>query len=460
MSVQEAKKVLRVGVFRGKQRLEERVIKTRSSVYIGKACKENDECQIFVPSAGVPDSWDLFAYDASHDRYRLHIKKSMKGRVVVKNGVSITIDDQLKASALVDIHGDDVFISLGSASRGRVVIGKITFLFQFVVNRDENAVARLIYKDSTSGKKRLVELFTSVAGIAFIFSLLVHLVPLLYIGLQDWPRDDETIVIPAWFKAAQLGEMQIEKEEEPEEIPEIVEETQDALPSEVREVASEPDPGTVSRSELMNQITDKHREQGAMITAQILGVEGGVEGFYADMLGSNTHIADMSDISAGDIGAGASGNLLNQLAGGDGGAGGGLLGLDSGSGAGSAPKVVVDSNAKKTTNRAKVSFKMTDKSDFAGAPPPGSKEAIEGMFRKKQGDIKSCYQRVMNAQGKAAGRFVITITVLKDGAVLKVDKAEDQIGGEMFQCVRQRIMNWKFGQLKAPITFRKTWVFS
>ena len=66
----------------------------------------------------------------------------------------------------------------------------------------------------------------------------------------------------------------------------------------------------------------------------------------------------------------------------------------------------------------------------------------------------------MNAQGKASGRFVLAITVAKDGSVLKVDKIEDQIGGEMYTCVRQRIMNWKFGALKAPIAFKKTWVFS
>jgi hypothetical protein len=82
------------------------------------------------------------------------------------------------------------------------------------------------------------------------------------------------------------------------------------------------------------------------------------------------------------------------------------------------------------------------------------------MFAKKKNDISSCYQRVMNAQGKASGRFVVVITISKDGTVMKVVKQEDQIGGEMFTCVRQRIMNWKFGALKAPITFKKTWVFS
>jgi hypothetical protein len=167
----------------------------------------------------------------------------------------------------------------------------------------------------------------------------------------------------------------------------------------------------------------------------------------------------MSDIAAGDIGASASGNLLNQLAAGSGGVGGGLLGIDSGAG-NSGPKVVVDSKKTEAT-RAKVEFKMSSNArEIASAPPAGSKESIESMFKKKQGDIKSCYQRVMNAQGKVTGRFVISIVVGKDGVVMQVKEIENQVGGEMFNCVRQRIMNWKFGTLKQPLAFKKTWVFS
>ena len=178
------------------------------------------------------------------------------------------------------------------------------------------------------------------------------------------------------------------------------------------------------------------------------------------MLGANAHIADMSDIDAGSIGMSAGGNLLAQLAAGEGGnAGSGLLGLDN-SASQNGPKVVVDNKAKTNTARAKAEFKMTDKSEFATSAPAGSKESIEKIFARKKGDISNCYQRVMNAQGKASGRFVISILVGKDGKAQKIERVEDQIGGDMFTCVRQRIMNWDFGALQAPIFFKKTWVFS
>ena len=65
----------------------------------------------------------------------------------------------------------------------------------------------------------------------------------------------------------------------------------------------------------------------------------------------------------------------------------------------------------------------------------------------------------MNIKGESKGRFILAITVNKDGTVQRVDKVEDEIGGEMFNCVRTRLMNWNFGPLESPIAFRKTWVF-
>ncbi len=456
MAVQEPKKCLRIGVFRGKQKLEDRTLTKRHTVSIG----QDDSNTFCILSSAVPKKWNLFLHNQSHDSYTLCLQKAkMKGRVLVKPGVDIKLDDTLKASNYVQITSDKVYVTLTSQSRGQLIFGKITILFDFKYNRDEMAAARLLYSPPSVWEK-LAELFPRVFAITLILSFFAHLIPLLYVGLQDWPRDDETIVMPSWMKPVKIEEMQIDKEPEPTEEPVIVEDGQDVIADVPVDTEPSMDSGA-TRDQLMDQITDKHREQGALITAQILGAEGGIEGFYGDMLGSNTHIADMSDIAAGDIGASASGNLLNQLAAGDGsgGAGAGLLGIGSGTGT-NGPQVVVDNSNKKTTTRAKVEFKVSEKSDFASAPPPGSKEAIEKMFQRKKGDITSCYQRVMNAQGKASGRLVISILVTKEGTVMKVEKVEDQIGGEMFSCVKQRIMNWNFGAMKSPIAFKKTWVFS
>jgi len=456
MAVQEPKKTLRIGVFRGKNRLDERSLDKRRTVSIG----QDEANTICILSSAVPKKWNLFVYDSAKDTYSLCIDPNkMHGRILVKPGHEVKLGDSLNESKDVRIAGEQAYISLTNQSRGRIVIGKIAILFEFKVALDKMAAARLLYEPPSFFSK-LGEFIPRVLAYGLIISLLAHILPLIYIGVQDWPRDDEIILMPSVFKVVTIDDMILDEDKPPEELdePELLENSEEI--ADAPEAPSEDDMGGATKEELMDKITDKHREQGAQITAQILGVDGGVDGFFADMLGANAHIADMSDIAAGDIGASAGGNLLSALAAGEGGnSGSGLLGLDTG-GTKNGPQVVVDNKAKTTTTRAKAEFKMTEKSDFATAPPPGSKEAIEKMFARKKGDVTSCYQRVMNAQGKASGRFVISILVQKDGSVQKVEKIEDQIGGEMFTCIRQRIMNWNFGNLDKPIAFKKTWVFS
>ena len=154
MPVQEPKKFLRIGIFRGKQRLEESVVKKRRTVSVG-----TDETNTFcVLSSGVPKKWNLFVYDSAKDCFTLCLKKSMGGRVMLKDKVEICINDSLKPGENVRFVGDDIHIPLNNYSRGRIVINKITILFQFVTNHDEMAAARLLYRQPTV-KEKLAELF-------------------------------------------------------------------------------------------------------------------------------------------------------------------------------------------------------------------------------------------------------------------------------------------------------------
>lgn len=458
MPVHRSRKNLRIGVFRGKQLLEERVVTKRQNVSFG----QDDSATFCVLSSAFTEKLQLFTYNAKNGTYTLCVDASMRGRVIVQGKKSLNIQElSPKTHAKepdIRFDGQKIKIRLTAASRGRVVIGKIAILFQFVAQSDEAVVGLGDYRHSTV-VKIIDELIPPILLFAFIISIILHVGPLLFISLQDWPRDDETIAMPSWFKPTVVTELEIEEEEEIEDLePADVgdEPGLEVVEDDIGQDSTDFD-DAAAREQLMDRITDTHREQGAMISAEILGVEGGVDGFYADMLGSNTHIADMSDIAAGDIGAGGTGNLLSQLANSEGAGGQGMMKLDKGATGG--PKVVVDNKAKKQ-ERKRVEFSVKEQSDFVSAPPAGSKESIERMFSRRKNDISGCYQRVINAQGRTTGRFVIAITVSKAGIVLKVDKLEDQIGGEMFNCVRQRIMNWKFGDLEAPIAFKKTWVFS
>ncbi len=442
---------LRIGVFRGKTALEERVINKDQNITFGKAQGNT----FFVSSDSFPESVEVFAYDVSTGTYTLTVPLGTKGRVILEEGKSLEFEKLKESDHSVYVDHGNIVLKLGTMSRGKVTFGKITILFQFIAIKEDAGTLLLANKQ----RLKLTDIISIGFLLPFIFSLMMHSGFLSYVLFQDWPRDDETIAVPNWVKVADpRSSIDTADPEEPTPEPEVPEDPYGEVTETVEEVAVDTSDNNASKEQLLESITDAHREAGAMITAQILGIEGDSSDYFGAMLGSSVAIAEMNDISASDIGAGGTGSLLGSLASSTvGGEGNGLLNIGDGSSAG--PRVVTN-DTKKTVDHKKVTFTVKDSSEFTASAPPGSKEAIEGVFKKKKSDITNCYNRVINAQGKTTGRFVITIAVQKDGSVMKVEKVEDQIGGDMFSCVRQRILQWKFGTLKAPIVFKKTWVFN
>lgn len=117
-------KVLRIGLIQAGRIVEERIVKQRTSVTIGSS-----EKNLFVIAANeLPPTFTLF--EIAGTEYYLNFTKAMRGRVALPSGVS---DLATLVGAGSRSLGDGVHqVTLGEESRGKVVIGELTFLFQFV----------------------------------------------------------------------------------------------------------------------------------------------------------------------------------------------------------------------------------------------------------------------------------------------------------------------------------------
>jgi len=116
-------KVLRIGLVRGGRVLDERIVKERTHVTVGP----NEKNMFVVPGGKLPSSLRLFELVGT--RYHLNFTDSMTGRVALARGVSDL--SELRQQARRGAQG--IYqIELGEDSRGKVVIGQSTFLFQFV----------------------------------------------------------------------------------------------------------------------------------------------------------------------------------------------------------------------------------------------------------------------------------------------------------------------------------------
>ena len=116
-------RALRIGVLLGGKIVEERLIRERSDVTIGQSAK----CTFSIPLEELPRQWPIF--EIKNDRYVLNFTSKMDGRL--SDGERVLTLEQAKQSGATR-HEDHWSLPLSSAARGKIALGELTLLFQFV----------------------------------------------------------------------------------------------------------------------------------------------------------------------------------------------------------------------------------------------------------------------------------------------------------------------------------------
>ncbi len=118
-------RILRIGVLLGGKIVEERLIRERTAVSIGQSMRNT----FSIPVEGLPLEFTLFALD-ERGRYHLRFLPKMDGRLSDSGGQVNTLD-ALKGKGAAQ-HGDYWQVPLSQSSRGKLSLGDLTVLFQFV----------------------------------------------------------------------------------------------------------------------------------------------------------------------------------------------------------------------------------------------------------------------------------------------------------------------------------------
>ncbi len=116
-------RILRIGVLLGGKIVEERLIRERVPVTIGQSMKNT----FSVPVEGLPLELTLFSLD--QNRYSLRFLNKMDGRL--SDGAQVHTLDALKGHGATN-RGDYWEVPLSETSRGKLSLGDLTILFQFV----------------------------------------------------------------------------------------------------------------------------------------------------------------------------------------------------------------------------------------------------------------------------------------------------------------------------------------
>jgi hypothetical protein len=118
------RRILRIGVLLGGKIVEERLIRDRSDVSLGQSAKNT----FSIPVEGLPRNFTIFG--VHEGRYILNFTANMDGRV--SDGDRVMTLDVARGQGGAQRVGEHWIMPLSEHARGKVSVGELTLLFQFV----------------------------------------------------------------------------------------------------------------------------------------------------------------------------------------------------------------------------------------------------------------------------------------------------------------------------------------
>jgi hypothetical protein len=168
--------------------IEERLVRQRDNVTIGASTRNT----LVVPASSLPRSFVLF--EMQQGKYTLRFSDSMDGRVSVGNQV-MSLDQVRQQNVALPKGGGILGLPLSETSRGKVLLGEVTLLFQFVTPPPIQPRPQL----PPSVRGGFFANMDWVLASSFVTLAVLHFGFLLYLRTMDFPRKIDPDVIPDRF---------------------------------------------------------------------------------------------------------------------------------------------------------------------------------------------------------------------------------------------------------------------
>ncbi len=440
-------KVLRIGVVQAGKVTEERIIKQRVHVTVGP----NEKNLFVVGSGNLPPSFRLF--ELVGNDYHLNFLDGMTGRVALPTGISDL--NVLRGQARRTPQGA-YQVRLTEDSRGKVVVGDVTFLFQFVAPPPVQPKPQLPVA-VLRGASGIDWNTTMIAALSF----LIHFLALgsIYSDWLDPVIDDEVSVANLIDSLKSLPAPPPLEEKPTEETDKTPDKTPEKVPDKTQTTSSAPatktDSGKVSAAEKASLIQETERVMLETLAA-LSSTGPATEGVLSR---SDVAMGALDAAAASDKAVGAGSDPLGLSRGGGGTLrpgeqGGGLGGLATtgrsggteGSGAGtkvSGPKAAMPGVS----------------SSVAGGAITNAARVIAAM----RPAFRACFQKGLDTNPDAQGSIRLAIKVGPGGEVSSVSATPSgNLPPGVVECVTTRAKRAQFDPpeggasvVNVPVTFVK-----
>ncbi len=474
VSQQAGAKILRIGVVQGGKVIDERLIKLRTHVTIGPS----EKSMFVVASRKVPANFRLFELIGTE--YHLNYLEGMTGRVALKTGVSELSALGAQAKLVQEKGATFQRVRLTDDSRGKVVVGEMTFLFQFVTAPPVQPKPQLpmSVKQGIAGD---IDWFTTIVA---AFSFLIHffVVALIY---SDWMdpivRDEDAVVSQLVESVRTLPPPPVIEKQKSDAVTDksaavATNDTASKVP------AAQQHTGNVAKNAGGEKSTSGEKAAGERVAAdakaaelssalaeldvQTLGALGTGGVAVDNVLGNGEVPAGMLDEAArsgSGAGAGDSGGLKGFGGSGKGGTGalgggaGGTGDLSTKGERGSSEPGGATGEGKKAEVKG-----PTGDASVGGAGVNGGAVANAGsVVARMKGRFRACYQAGLNSNPDMAGSVTLMATIGPNGEVQSVGGGGGSLGAIM-GCLKGVVSGAAFSPpeggkafVSIPITFVK-----
>jgi hypothetical protein len=431
MSNTEHQKILRIGIIQGGKIIEERLIRKRDTVSIGQYAGAT----FSIPLADLPKQYQLFIMKGGN--YFLSFTEQMRGNVAVKES---NLDfNSIKAQNMGKRSGESYHYQLKEDSRGKVVIGDVTVLFQFVVPPAELPKLQLPELAKGYWLKNLDRQYLTILVIVF----LLHFGLIMGVQSAPLPQEMKFEDLPDRFAKMILPDKKPEEAKKPEETgdkEDVEEKVEEKKPVKATtEKASEGSGKAMGRATVTET---KNKVMGTGILKVIGSIGTGTEGgALADVLkggGSNTNLEGALN-GIGTIGVATNEGAATRL--GAGGSGDGVAGIDQLGTAAQAGNVGKGTEVGKKV--ASITGQISAMSpEIDGAPDCGK---VAGVVKTRMRALNDCYERELKKNPSLAGKISIQVTVEEDGRVSDARIEGNSMGdAAVADCILSRLRNMRF----------------
>jgi TonB family protein len=423
-------RILRIGIIQGGRIIEERLIRKRDTVSIGSG----SGATFSIPMTNLPKDYPLFVMKGG--QYHLSFTDAMAGSVTVKDAA---LDfNSIKAQKLAKKTGDSYHYPMPTDSRGKVVLGDVTVLFQFVIPPPEPPKPQLPELAKGYWFKKIDKPYAATLGATF----LAHVGFIMAIQAAPLPKEPTFDEIPNRILKMILPEKTVE-ETRPDEGGGDEADLEDV--KEVKETKKESKGGGEAAKGMGRQTAAevKSKVMGTGILKVIGSLGTGSEGgALADVLKGGGGSASLEGALSGigTIGYATSEGQATRLGAGGSGDGAATIGE---LGTAAATGKVGGGGVGEVKKEAKITGAIS-----AMAPEvDGSLDSgkIASVVKSRIRSVQDCYEKELKKNPKLGGKITIRFTIGEDGKVSEARTESDSMGNPaVADCILSRLRHWRF----------------